>query len=89
MAKIIKVTINGTVIELDSDTPTFDKLVEAVVKNQDYDYSNMLINCEDIKFDSATFKEALMDVIKNTISSVKLNETNYKKAIEALDNGKE
>ena len=89
MAKIIKVTINGTVIELDSDTPTFDKLVEVVIKNQDYDYSNMLINCEDTKFDSATFKEALMDVIKNTISSVKLNETNYKKAIEALDNGKE
>lgn len=86
MGKQIEIKVNGTIIKIDSDTPDFKELVNAVISNQNFDFKNINVDCEDEKFDKESFKDALISVIESTLKSLTIQ---YEKLEELLNKIKE
>lgn len=86
MGKQIEIKVNGTIIKIDSDTPDFKELVNVVISNQNFDFKNINVDCEDEKFDKESFKDALISVIESTLKSLTIQ---YEKLGELLNKIKE
>lgn len=89
MGKQIEITINETKIVVDSDTPDFKDLVNAVVSNHDFDFKNMVVYCADDKFDRESFKDALTSVIESTLDSLTIQNGKLEELLERIKEEKE
>jgi len=85
MAKIIKIKIGTKTINFDSDTPDFAELVNAIIENQDFDYDQTLVECEeDDDFDTDTFKDAVISTATSMINDLKIDKKAFDERIKAI-----
>lgn len=88
MGKQIEITIDKTKVVVDSDTPDFSELVCAVINNQEYDFKNILVECDDEKFDKDSFKSALVSVIESTVADLKIQNDKLEEALKQVNEAK-
>ncbi len=89
MGKQIEIKVNGTIIKIDSDTPDFKELVNAVISNQNFDFKNIDVDCEDEKFDKESFKDALISVIESTLKSLAIQNEKLEELLKKIKEEKE
>ena len=89
MGKQIEITVNKTTIKIDSDTPDFKELVNTVILNQSFDYKNIVVECEDEKFDKESFKDALVSVIESTLKSLTIQNEKLKELLKKISEEKD
>lgn len=88
--KVIKVTINNKTIDLKSNNPDIKELVLNVIKqNDDYDFNSIEVIADDKNFDKDSFKEILIESIKDFKNNTKLVELKYEETKNEINKYKE
>lgn len=77
-------------VELESNTPDLDKLIEFVIKNRvKIDIEKIKVLCDDNDFDDNGFQEIIKHSIKNFLDKIVLNEKLFNAQIDKLKNTKQ
>lgn len=88
--KVISVTINNKTIDLKSNNPDIKELVLNVIEqDDDYDFNSIEVIADDKKFDKDSFKEILIESIRDFKESTKLVESKYEDTKNEIDKYKE
>lgn len=72
-------------VEIDSDTPQFDSLVNYIVLHLDDNYDNIQIEVSDNKFDKEIFKASLIQTIKEVVGQLKINKEKYDNSLKSTE----
>lgn len=88
--KVISVTINNKTIDLKSNNPDIKKLVLNVIEqDDDYDFNSIEVIADDKNFDKDSFKEIIIESIRDFKESTKLVESKYEDTKNEIDKYKE
>lgn len=75
--KKIHVIINKNDIELESNNPDLKKLVNAIIEqDSNFDFNDIEIKIDDDNFDKESFKEILLNSIKEFKEKLKIIDSN-------------
>ena len=88
MGKQINVTIDNKKIIIDSDTPSFDELLSTVIEKKTYDFNQIIISCDDEKFDKESFKNALVSTIESLIKDISVDKEKLDSQLKKINEEK-
>jgi len=82
--KITIILTEDKKIEMSSDTPDFKELAKFICDNPDYDVERIKIECDDTEFDGTSFRNALLETIKEVRKSLQIDKSSFLSQKEAI-----
>lgn len=81
--------INGSVVDLETNTPKIDELIKEIVKHRSsIQPEKIRVTCDDEKFDTESFLEIIEKIVKELLEDITIEDsmiTNAKKWIIERD----